>query len=67
MRYIEFRDQIHAELPQHSAGLTWAELKTRLDLLYDRPCQTWIGQLEKDIGLSNVKDTGCAYIWKILT
>jgi len=65
MRYTEFRDLIQAELRQHPDGLTWLELKTRLNLPYERPCQTWIGELEKDIRLSRVKGTGRAYLWKI--
>ena len=65
MRYIEFRDQIHTELRQHPDGLTWAELKTRPNLPYKRPCQTWIGELEKEIGLSRVKGAERAYLWKI--
>jgi hypothetical protein len=65
MRYTEFRDQIQAELRQHPDGLTWVELKTRLILPYERPCQTWVRELEKDIRLTRVKGTGRAYLWKI--
>jgi len=49
----------------YSVGSFTLHACTRLDLPYDRPCQNWIGQLEKDIGFSNVKETGCAHIWKI--
>jgi hypothetical protein len=38
MRYVEFRDAIEEELLQNRAGLTWAELKERLNMPYGQPC-----------------------------
>jgi hypothetical protein len=50
MRYVDFRDVIREELRQNPAGLTWAELKERLDLPYDphvRPgLSAWSGKLD---------------------
>ena len=65
MRYIEFRDQIDVELRRNPAGLTWAELKQRLELPYPRPCPTWVLQLEAEIGLTRSRGAGAAYVWKI--
>ena len=65
MRYGDFRDQIRAELRRNPAGLTWAELKQRLNLPYSRPCPTWVAQLEAEIGLTRSKGAGAAYVWKL--
>lgn len=65
MRYAEFRDTIRKELRQCKAGLTWSELKERLDLPYERPCPTWVKRLEQEIGLLRVSGQGRSYIWKV--
>jgi len=65
MRYVDFRDAIREELLRQPAGLTWAELQQRLGLPYDRPCPSWVARLEKEIGLSRVKGSGRAYVWKV--
>ena len=65
MRYTEFRGLIQNELIEHPDGMTWAELKQRLDLPYDQPCQTWVRQLEHDISLSRESRIGRAYVWKV--
>ncbi len=65
MRYTDFRDAIRDELKQSREGLTWGELKERLDLPYDRPCPAWVKQMEKEIGLSRARGSGRAYVWKI--
>ena len=65
MRYIEFKALIRSELTKHPAGLTWAELKNNLNLPYNRPCPTWIKQLEAEIGLTRSKGMQRAYIWKL--
>ena len=65
MRYSEFRDAIHKELRHCRRGLTWAQLQERLDLPYERPCPTWVKQMEKEIGLSRVKGEGRALVWKV--
>ncbi len=66
MRYFDFRSKILSELQSNPDGLTWSELKQRLDLPYKKPCPTWIGQMEKDNGLKRVKGSGRAYLWKII-
>ena len=65
MRYTEFRDSIRDELACHDDGLTWVELKKRLCLPYERPCPTWVKELEREIGLSRVKGSGRAQVWRL--
>lgn len=65
MRYVDFRDAIRDELRRNPAGLTWAELKDRLDLPYERPCPTWVSRMEQEVGLSRAKGSGRAYAWKV--
>ena len=67
MRYTDFRDVIEQELRRNPGGLTWAELKQRLDLPYDRPCPTWVRQMGREVGLSRARGTGRAYLWKVGT
>ena len=67
MRYTDFRDSIRGELRRHAAGRTWARLRQRLDLPYDRPCPAWTQQLEREIGLRRVKggNGSRALVWKL--
>lgn len=65
MRYVEFRDAVRAALRRNPAGLTWMELKQRLELPYDHPCPSWVKRLEEEVGLSRVKGTGRAYVWTV--
>lgn len=65
MRYIDFKDAIRDELRKNPDGFAWIELRKRLYLPYERPCPTWVRQLEQEIGLTRTKDTGRAYVWKV--
>jgi hypothetical protein len=68
MRYDHFRDVIRNELRRSRAGLTWAQLRDRLKLPYDRPCPAWTARLEKEIGLTRGRDTkagGRSFLWKL--
>ena len=65
MRYVEFKDAIREELGRHPAGLTWAQLRGRLGLPYDRPCPAWTSRLEREIGLSRTKGPGRALVWTV--
>ena len=65
MRYVDFRDFILRELQGSRMGLTWRELKERLDLPYDRPCPEWVSRLEQEIGLIRGKGTGRAFVWTV--
>jgi hypothetical protein len=65
MRYMEFQNAIQEELLANPAGLTWAELRERLDLPYKQPCPEWIKRMEAELGLSRARGSGRAYVWKI--
>lgn len=65
MRYVDFRDVIRDELRKNPNGLTWRDLKQRLDLPYERACPTWVIRLEEEIGLTRVKGPGRAFVWRI--
>jgi hypothetical protein len=65
MRYFEFRAAIVRELRRKRSGLTWAELKERLDLPYRTPCQEWVRRMEKEDGLTRTPGSSRAYVWKI--
>jgi hypothetical protein len=64
MTYIDFRSRIEQALMSSPAGLTWSELKTRLDLPYEKPCYTWIARLEQDIALTRWRE-GRSIVWKL--
>jgi hypothetical protein len=64
MSYITFRDAIRRELRRHQRGLTWKQLRDRLDLPYERPCPNWVARLEQDINLSRARAAGREYVWK---
>ena len=65
MLYDDFRDSIRAELRRCPTGLTWSELRRRLDLPYERPCPTWVKKLEKEIGLRRSRGSTPAFVWKL--
>ena len=65
MTYIEFRDAVCGELGRRKNGLTWRELRERLDLPYERPCPTWVRRLEVESGLTREPGPGRAYVWSL--
>jgi hypothetical protein len=66
VRYTEFRDAIRGALRRTRSGLTWVQLRNRLDLPYDRPCPNWTRRLEDEIGLSRKKGpTGKSLVWRL--
>lgn len=65
MTYDEFRDRIQRQLVRHPDGLTWRELQTQLRLPYDRPCPTWVNELEREIGLRRASGSGRAHVWTL--
>ncbi len=64
MKYTEFRSKILDELKRNRSGLTWADLKSRLDLPYKTPCREWVIRMEKEYGLKRAKGNGRALIWR---
>jgi len=65
MTYTEFRDAIRDHLRSHPEGATWAELRDRLALPYQRPCPTWTANLEEELGLDRSERRGRALVWKL--
>ena len=65
MRYEEVKHLIKAELSRQPSGLTWGELKERLDLPYKMLCPEWTAQLEEEIGLNRKRSGGRAYTWTL--
>jgi hypothetical protein len=65
MRYVDYRDSIRKELSKSSAGLTWAQLQSKLSLPYERPCPEWTNRLEEEIGLIRAKGSERALVWKL--
>ena len=65
MTYVEFKQSIGSKLRKNSPGMTWNELKTALDLPYERPCPEWVRRLEKEIGLVRRKGAGRALVWQV--
>jgi len=65
MKFIDFRDEIKKELCRNPEGLTWIELREKLDLPYERPCPAWVQRLEKEIDLTRRKGYGRALVWMI--
>jgi hypothetical protein len=65
MRYVEFTGLIREELLRNPSGLTWVELRERLDLPYNRPCPTWVKRMEEETGLSRARGSGRAFVWRI--
>jgi hypothetical protein len=65
MRYDEFRDEIRTALRKSPRGLTWAELRERLHLPYDRPCPSWVKRMEGDIALSRAPGPTRDHVWTV--
>jgi hypothetical protein len=65
MRFVDFRDSICRELRRNRKGLTWRELKERLDLPYKSPCSEWVKRMEQESGLTRTPGPGRAYVWKV--
>lgn len=67
MRYEEFKAAIRRELSVEREGLTWAELRERCGLPYERPCPTWTRRLEGEIGLTRRRrpGSGRALVWSV--
>lgn len=64
-KYVQFRDSIQKELQRNPAGLTWTELRCRLDLPSERACPEWTKQLEQEIRLTRTKGSGRALVWRV--
>ena len=65
MRYVDFKSTIEKILRRNPVGMTWAELRRRSKLPYERPCRNWVKCLEGEIGLTRTKGDGRAYVWRV--
>jgi bifunctional DNA-binding transcriptional regulator/antitoxin component of YhaV-PrlF toxin-antitoxin module len=63
MTYEEFRDKIK-NLLLYSDGMTWTEIRTKLNLDQVVPNNKWVREMEKDIGLIRLKDPR-GLIWRL--
>jgi len=63
MTYEEFRDKIK-NLLQYSDGMTWTEIRTRLNLDQVVPNNKWVHEMERDVGLLRLKDPR-GLIWRV--
>ena len=65
MKYVEAKKLIESELSKRPEGLTWKELRDRLDLPYKTFCPEWTKALEAEIGLVRQRQGGRAYVWSL--
>ncbi|MGI0012688.1 MAG: hypothetical protein ACREBU_04480 [Nitrososphaera sp.] len=63
MSYGTFRDKIK-NLLQYNDGMTWTEIRTKLNLDQIVPNNKWVRQMEQDIGLLRLKDAR-GLIWRL--
>ena len=62
--YKSFMRKIEAILKAEPDGLTWTEIKKRLNLPQKVPNNRWVRQMEGDIGLTRTKETK-GIVWRI--
>lgn len=63
MIYEEFRDKIK-NLLQYNDGMTWTEIRDKLDFPQVVPNNKWVRLMEQDIGLLRIKDPR-GLIWRL--
>ena len=62
--YEDFRDEIKKLLRNNPQGLSWAQIKKRLQLSQRAPYHKWVRRMEKDIGLLRER-RGSKTIWRL--
>ena len=62
--YEDFRDEIKKVLESEPDGLSWTEIKKRLQLSQRAPYHKWVRRMEKDIGLIRHKKSGKT-VWRL--
>ena len=58
------KDALYGQLRANPTGLTWTELKGKLQLPQKVPNNKWVRRMEKDIDLVRLKDVR-GLVWKI--
>src|SRR3989338_10184111 len=62
--YSDFKNSIKNILERYRAGLTWSEIKDKLNYAQKAPNNKWVSQLEADIGLKRIRSGG-KMVWKL--
>ena len=62
--YEKFKTQIEAILKVEPEGLTWTEIKQRLNLPQRVPNNQWVRKMEKDIGLKRTRQAR-GIVWRV--
>jgi antitoxin component of MazEF toxin-antitoxin module len=66
MSYLEFREKIAQVLKTQPNGLSWTEIRERLQLSQKVPNNLWVATMEREIGLQRRSDSRTAkIIWKL--
>lgn len=60
--YEEFRNSIKNLLERHPSGLTWTQIRDKLNLPQKVPNNIWVKRLKKEIGLEQIKIDG-SLLW----
>jgi len=60
--YGDFKKSIKNILERHPAGLTWSQIRDKLNLPQKYPNNQWVRKLEQDIGLKRVS-VGSELLW----
>jgi len=60
--YEDFKKSIKNILERHPSGLTWTNIRDKLNLPQKHPNNKWVRKLEKEIGLRRIK-IGGSLIW----
>ena len=56
--YEEFKESIRKILERHPSGLTWTQIRDKLNFPQKYPNNQWVRRLETDIGLNRIKING---------
>jgi len=62
--YEDFRDEIKKLLEPNKQGLTWTQIREKLQLSQRAPYHKWVKKMEKDIELIREKK-GSKTIWRL--
>ena len=66
MTYNEFRDSIAEVLRSSPKGLSWTEIKEKLELPQKVPNNLWVRTMENDVGLLRALDQSSGKtIWRL--
>jgi hypothetical protein len=65
LTYDDFSAKISDTLRTEGGPLTWTEIRTRAGLPQKFPNNEWVRRLERDIGLTRVKDSHGIINWAI--